>query len=89
LPCTAVTTSFLHDVALLHRGDLVAALARQLEGDARDALDLVGVVDLRVDRALLPVAEVGDGLRLTEVHAAGQLAQDHDVEPLDQLALER
>ena len=79
----------LHDVALFHRGDLVAPLARKLEGDARDALDLVGVVDLGVDRALLAVAEIGDGLRLAEINAAGQLAQDHDVEPFDQLALER
>ena len=79
----------LHDVALLHRGDLVLALARQLEGDAADALDLVGVVDLGVDGALLAVAEIGDGLRLAEIDAAGELAQDDDVEALDQLALER
>src|SRR5262249_7408236 len=45
----------LHHVALLHRGDLVAPLARELEGNAGDALDLVGVVDLGVDRALLTV----------------------------------
>jgi hypothetical protein len=50
----------LHDVALFHRGDLVVARAGELEGDARDALDLEGVVDLRVDAALLAVAEIGD-----------------------------
>ncbi len=79
----------LHDVALLHGGDLVAPRARQLEGDAGDALDLVGVVDLGVDGALLAVAEVDDLLRLAEIDAAGELAQDQDVEPLDQLALQR
>ena len=79
----------LHDVALLHRGDLVPPRPRQLEGDARDALDLEGVVDLRIDGALLAVAEVADLLRLAEIDAAGQLAQDQDVEPLDQLALQR
>ena len=68
---------------------MLRALARQLEGDAADALDLVGVVDLGVDGALLAVAEIGDGLRLAEIDAAGQLAQDDDVEALDQLALER
>jgi hypothetical protein len=78
----------LHHVALLHRGDLVAPPAGKLEADPRDALDLVGVVDLRVDGALLPVAEVGDGLRLAEIDAAGQFAQDDDVEPLHDLALE-
>ena len=78
----------LHHVALFHRGDLVAPLARQLEADPRDALDLVGVVDLGIDGALLAVAEIGDGLRLAEIDAAGQLAQDDDVEALDHLALE-
>jgi hypothetical protein len=82
-----VTTSRLHDVALFHRGDFVAPLARQFEADARDALDLVGVVDLSVDRALLAVAEIGDRLGLAEIYAAGELAQDDDVEPLDHLAL--
>ena len=54
----------------------------------RDALDLVGVVDLGVDRALLPVAEIGDGLRLAEIDPAGQFTQDDDVEPIHHLALE-
>ena len=35
--------------------DQALALARELEGDGGDALDLVGVVDLGVDRALLAV----------------------------------
>ena len=79
----------LHHVALLHRADAVVAHAGQLEGDGGDALDLVGVVDLGVDGALLAVAEVADLLGLAEVDAAGQLADDQDVEALDQLALER
>jgi hypothetical protein len=78
----------LHHVALLHRGEMVAALLRQLEADPRDALDLVGVVDLGVDRALLAVAQIGDGLGLAEIDAAGELAQDDDVEPFHHLALE-
>ena len=32
----------------------------------RDALNLVGVVNLGIDGALLAVAEIGDGLRLAE-----------------------
>ena len=77
-----------HDVALFHRGQLVAALARQIEGDPGDALDLIGVVDLGIDGALLAVAEIGDGLRLAEIDPAGELAHDHDVEALDHLALQ-
>src|ERR1700746_2318935 len=42
-----------HHVALLHRSHLVAALARQIESDARDTLDFIGVIHLRIDGALL------------------------------------
>ncbi len=65
------------------------AQPRQLEGHRGDALDLVGFVDLRIDGALLSVAEVDDLLGLAEIDAAGQLAHDHDVEAVDQLALQR
>ncbi len=78
----------LHDVALLGRVHLVVTLARQIEGDARDTLDLAGRVDGCIDGALLAVLQRHDLLRLAEVGAAGQLAQDQEVEALDQLALE-
>ncbi len=77
-----------HDVALFHRGQLVAALACQIESDARDALDFIGVVDLGIDGALLAVAEIGDGFGFAEIDAAGELAHDHDIEALDHLALQ-
>ena len=79
----------LHHIVLLGRGHLVAALAREIEGDAADALDFVGVVDLGVDAALLAVAEIDDLLGFAEIDAAGQFAHDHDVEALDDFALER
>ena len=60
----------------------------KLEGDAADALDLIGVVDLGIDGALLAVAEIGDGLGLAEIDAAGELAHDDDVEAFDRLALQ-
>ena len=78
-----------HHIVLFRRGHLIAALARQLESHGGDALDLVGVVDLGVDGALLAIAEVDDLLRLAEIDAAGQLAHDHDVEAFDDLTLER
>ena len=67
--------------------DAHAAPARRPTAAMRSISKLV--VDLGVDGALLAVAEVGDGLRLAEVDAAGQLADDQDVEALDQLALQR
>ena len=88
-----VTTSLpqhacAHDVVLLGRMDLVAALARQIEGDLGDALDFVRRVDLRIDGAAFAVFERHDFLRLAEIDAARQLAHDHDVEAFDQLALQ-
>ncbi|MCY1542930.1 hypothetical protein D9M68_787110 [compost metagenome] len=79
----------LHDVALFHRADAVLPRARQLEGDAGDALDLVGVVDLGVDATLLAVAEIDDFLRLAEIDAAGQFAHDQDVEAFDEFGFQR
>ena len=54
-----------------------------------DSLDFVGVVDLSVDAALLAVAEIDDLFGFAEVDAARQFANDHDVEALDDFALER
>ena len=62
----------------------LATGAGQVEGDAADAVDLVGLVDLGVDSALLAIAEIGDLLGLAEIDAAGQLADDENVETLDQ-----
>ena len=66
---------------------LVAPRARELEGDPRDTLDLERVVDLRVDAALLAVAEIDDLLGLAEIDAAGQFAHDQNVEAFDDIRL--
>src|SRR6266403_3063844 len=60
----------------------------ELEANPGDALDLVGVIDLSVDRALLSVAEIGDSLGFAEIDPAGQFTQNDDVEPVHHLALE-
>ena len=78
-----------HDVALLGRVHLVVALAGEVEGDAGDALDLARRVDGGIDGALLAVLQRHDLLGLAEVGAAGQLAQDEDVEALHHLAPQR
>jgi hypothetical protein len=67
----------------------VATGAGQFEGDGGDALDFVGVVDLRVDAALLAVAEIDDFLGLAEIDAAGEFAHDQDVETFDDVLFQR
>ncbi len=64
-------------------------LAASSKPTARDPLDLGRGVDLGVDRTLAAARQILDAARLAEIDAAGELAQDHDVQPLDQLALER
>src|SRR5579871_6109678 len=78
----------LHHVTFFHRGELVAPGAGELKSDTGNTLDLVGVVDLRVDSTLLAVAEICDGFGLAEINTARQLAHDHEVEAVDDLALE-
>ena len=48
-----------------------------------------GRIDLGVDAAALAVGQGLDAARAPEIDAAGQLAQDHEVEAPDQLGLER
>src|SRR5262249_30441410 len=66
-----------------------AALAGHVEADPGDALDLARGVGHRVDRARAAVREALDAPGLAEVEAARQLADDHEIGPLDHLPLER
>ena len=71
----------LHHVGLLDRAHLVAALARQLEGDARRrGRSRRSYRPACRRRARLPSGSGLDAARLAEIDAAGQLAHDHDVE---------
>src|SRR5690606_35567936 len=74
----------LHDVLLVGLVHQPAAGACQVEGDAGDAIDFVGFVDLGVDRAFLPVGQIGDLLGGAEIDAAGQFAHDEDIEAFHQ-----
>jgi len=64
----------LHHIALFGRGDFIVALAREFKSHATDALDFVSVIDLRIDAALLAIAQIDDFLRLAEVNAARPFA---------------
>ncbi len=79
----------LHHIAFFHRRHPVLTGPRQFEGNAGNALDLERVVDLGIDGPLLAIAEIDDLLRFTEIDAAGQLADDQDVETFDQILFQR
>ena len=51
--------------------------------------DFAGRIDLRVDRAPRAVVHVPDAARLAEIDAAGELADDQDVETGDHFGLQR
>ncbi len=75
----------LEDVGLVDGGELLAALAGELEGDAGDADDLVAGVAHGVDGlagSLVPPAG------LAEVEAAEELADEEDVDAFGDLGAE-
>ena len=79
----------LEHVGLVHRAELAAARSRGAEADVRDALDL-GLGVAHGVHAFAPARRAdADAARLAVVDVAVQLAQDHEVEPLHQLGLER
>ena len=82
----------LEHVGLVDAGQLLAALARGLERDVRDALDLRARVAHRVEGLVgaleRAVGRAAAAARLAEVDVAGQLADDQDVEPGDELGLQ-
>ena len=74
----------LEHVGLVDAGQPLAALARRLEGDVGDALDLRARVAHRVEGLLGAgegaVGRAAPAARLAEVDVAGELADDQDVE---------
>ena len=78
-----------HDVGLLHGAELVAALAGQIEGGARDATDFGGGVALGVHSDAPAFVVVGDAARFAEIDAGGQFSHDHDVQTRDHVPLQR
>ena len=72
----------LEHVGFVDRTDAVAACFSGIDCDLGDAFDFAGLVDHRVDRLLLTVFECGGGFGLTEIDAAGELANADDVDPI-------
>ena len=75
-------------VGLVHGGDLVAALDGEIERHASNADDLPLVVDVRIDAPATAVIE-GDAARFAEVDAAGEFADDQNVQPGHQFRFQR
>ena len=70
----------LHDVGLLDRTDTLAALARPGRRRRGRCGRSRRRVDLGVDAAAAAVGQGLDAARLAEIDAAGEFADDHDVE---------
>ena len=71
----------LEHVGLVDRRDLATPRPREPPGDARDALDLSDRVAALVGR------EVGLAFLAPEIDPAGQFADDHEIDALQQLRL--
>src|SRR5450755_3741307 len=78
----------LQDIRLVHRTDASLSGARQFESGSRYAADLVRRVLLGVEAAALPIGERFDAARFSEIDAAGQLTDDHEIDSLQHPCLE-
>ena len=76
------------DVGLVDRGHVATARPGQLEGEPDDPPDLRLRVRQRVERRSLP-GRPGRLAALAEVDAAGELADDEQVDAVEELRLER
>ena len=79
----------LQHVGLVDRTDLVPSRPRQFESGARDAANLISGVLFGVEAAALPVGERLDAARLAEIDAAGQFADDDEIDVPQHAGLER
>ena len=76
-------------VGLVDRAELLAAAARGLESDARDAFDFASRIQHGVEAFVLALRIGATSARLAEVDIARQLADDHQIEAGDDFALQR
>ena len=85
----APETGGFEDVGLVDRRDLLAATAREHEGETHDTADFNISVDQRIDRLFAALWRRAAALGLTEVETAGQLADDNKVHTGHAFRLER
>jgi hypothetical protein len=70
----------LQDIRLVYRTDPPLSRARQFESGARHAADLIGGVLLGVETATLAIGELFNAARFPEIDAAGEFADDDEVD---------
>ena len=78
-----------HDVGFFAGGDFVVTLAGEFEGHARDTMDFMRGIDLRIDALTFAIGQRCDAARLAKVNAAGQFAHDQDIEAFDDTGFQR
>ena len=76
-------------VGLIDRTNLVPSRPRQLKSGTRDTANLIGRVLFGVETTALPVGERLDAARLAEINAAGQFADDDEIDVPQHAGLER
>ena len=64
------------------------AFAGEIKGGPADPIDFTGGIHLSVDGALLAIADVLNAAGCAEIYAAGEFADNQQVEPGHQLGFE-
>src|SRR6266576_2089667 len=77
----------LQHVGLVDRTDLAPARTCQLESRTCDAADLAGSVLLGVEAAALPVGQRFDTARFAKIDAAGEFADNDEVDAFQHMRL--
>ena len=78
-----------HDVGFFHRAHPAASFARQIKRDPTHLANFFCLIDLGVDPAEGAIAQVFDPSGLAEIHTAGQFANDQNIQPRNQIRLQR
>ncbi|CAI8221740.1 MAG: Uncharacterised protein [SAR116 cluster bacterium] len=79
----------MHHIGLFHRGQLAAALARQIHADAANPLNFRRRIGIGVIALARTICLIVDAARFGKIGSAAQLAQDHDIKARHNLGLER
>ena len=72
-----------HDIVFFKRSHFVFAGARKVESNPCNAVDLVGVVNLGINCAFLPMVEFDNFLRLAEIDATRELAYNQNIKSVN------
>src|SRR5579872_1374161 len=78
----------LQHIGFVDRADLASSRPRELKRRSRHAADLAGRILLGVEAAALTIGKCFDAARLAKIDAAGEFANDDEIDALQYAGLQ-